>query len=415
MKVIIMEVLSMIKKTKWIEAAGIVFLALFFAALAFAQEIETVDGVRIVHNGKTGRWGKTPKISLELIRTLGDINAEDENIAFYMPGDIVFDAQGNWIILDSGNHRIQEFSPDGQFLATIGRQGQGPGEMSFPASLDLDSSGKLVISDPNNQRIQLLTPNGKEFKTIRIPQGAVGVVRVLSSGRLVMGGSAGFIIMGMGEENKNKELPQLMKIIDLDGHILKEFGDQHNYKHLLLNRMGNQVLFTVDSRDHIYLAFPYQNRIEKYSPEGVLLWRADRELDYSMAPPKNKGKREASGGNVSIQAPQMNRCSNGIAVDGQGRIWVITLTRQIKDDEKVNQMISVQMVNGQRSMNMKLKGNTDIEKTDMYKIQIFAPDGMLLGEIPLQHFADSITIQNNKVFLVDKLRGTKYYEYKISQ
>jgi len=51
----------------------------------------------------------------------------------------------------------------------------------------------------------------------------------------------------------------------------------------------------------------------------------------------------------------------------------------------------------------------------MYKIQIFAPDGMLLGEIPLQHFADSITIQNNKVFLVDKLRGTKYYEYKISQ
>jgi len=408
---IIVEVKNM-KNTK--RGIAVIFLILLFAfSTTYSQKVETVDGIRVVHNGDEGKWGKDSKISLELVKTLGDINAEDENIAFYMPVDIVFDAQGNWYILDSGNHRIQKFTPEGQYLDTIGSQGQGPGEMSYPVSLDINADGNLVVSDPNNQRVQILKPDGKELKTIRMPQGKVGASRVLTSGQMVMNASGGFIMMGMGEEDKDKELPKLMKIIDLEGKTQKEFGTQHDYKNMMLNRMGNATLFAVDKDNNIYLAFPFQNRIEKYSPEGKLLWKSDRELNYSMAPPKNKGKREVSGGNVRIQAPQMNRCTNGVAVDEKGRIWVVTLDRQIKEDEKVSQSISVMMSGGQRSMNVKVVGNTELEKTDMYKLQIFDSQGILLGSIPLNHFVDGITIKKDRVYLVDKLRGTKYYEYKI--
>ena len=39
--------------------------------MAAAQKIETVDGVRIVHNEKGGIWAGSPKVKLELVRTIG--------------------------------------------------------------------------------------------------------------------------------------------------------------------------------------------------------------------------------------------------------------------------------------------------------------------------------------------------------
>ena len=59
---------------------------------------------------------------------IGELETEDENIAFHIPSDIVIDEQGNIYILDSGNHRIQKFDPEGNYLASFGRKGQGPGE-----------------------------------------------------------------------------------------------------------------------------------------------------------------------------------------------------------------------------------------------------------------------------------------------
>ena len=51
-------------------------------APARAQKTETVDGVRVVHNRGEGIWAKSPRISLEKIRALGDIEAESEGLQF---------------------------------------------------------------------------------------------------------------------------------------------------------------------------------------------------------------------------------------------------------------------------------------------------------------------------------------------
>ncbi len=143
------------------------FLALAFLGLSvysYAQKIETVDGVRTVHNTKTGLWGKNPEVQLRLVQTIGDLNTEDENLAFNNPNDVAVDSAGNIYILDAANQRIQKFSPEGKFLATIGRKGQGPGEFNFPSSLDVDPNGNLVVLDGSVKKIQILTPEGKEQK-----------------------------------------------------------------------------------------------------------------------------------------------------------------------------------------------------------------------------------------------------------
>jgi len=68
---------------------------------------------------------------------------------------------------------------------------------------------------------------------------------------------------------------------------------------------------------------------------------------------------------------------------------------------------------GERKMSMKVEGNTEVEKTDMYKLEIFSTEGELLGSLAVDHFVDGIYIKGSRLFLWDGLRAAKFYEYKI--
>ena len=398
---------------KFLRMIGFISVMVIFTfIISRAQKVETVDGVRVVHNEKNGKWGKTPKISIEFVKTIGDIESEDENILFYMPSDIVFDSQGNMYILDTGNHRIQKFNPDGKFLASIGRKGQGPAEFQYPLSLDVDSEGYLYVADSGNQRIQVLKPDGTDHKTIQMIKADVGPIKIAKSGDMIMG-SGGFMSFGPGGMNEDEGLPKLMKVLNLEGEVQKEFGEKKDYNDFLMNRIGNAFHYTVDKNNNIYVSFDNQNRIDKYSPEGEILWKSDRVLNYDTTKPKKKGSDERRGGMRTIRAPEMNRCSSGIAVDNTGRILVVTQKRQIKEDELVQTNARVMMQDGVRNMTISITGNTDVMETDMYQLEIYAPDGILLGKLQLNQFVDDIRIEKDRIYLLDKMRGMQYYEYKI--
>jgi len=393
--------------------ALILTICVLATALAAGQKIETVYGVKLVHNSGPGAWGKTAKVALEPVRTLGDVDTADENVAFYMPSAIAVDGGGNLYVLDTGNHRVQKFGPDGKHLATLGRQGQGPGEFYFPAWLDIDPQGFLYVSDPNNQRIQVLTPDGKDHKTIKgLAQGA-GTVFLGKPGELVTGAPRMRFMMNE-EEKKPAALPKLIKVLDLEGKPVREFGDPVDFKNELVNNAANEAILTVDGAGRTYVVFPAQNRIEKYDADGRLLWRADRELPYSMEI-RDKGEVKRDGGSVTIRGPQLNRCAAGVAVDGQGRIWVATLTRQIKKEEQVGLAVTATMnEGGGRTIGYKPQGEgLELRTTDAYKLEVFDADGVLLGSLPLDSFVDGIFIRGDRLFLMDKFRGTQFKEYRI--
>jgi sugar lactone lactonase YvrE len=390
------------------------FVLISLAALASAgQKVETVGGVRVVHNSGPGAWGKTAKVALEPVLTLGDVDTADENLAFYMPSAIAVDAAGSLFVLDTGNHRVQKFGPDGKYLATYGRQGQGPGEFYYPAGLAIDALGFLYVSDPNNQRIQVLTPDGKDHKTIKGLEQGVGVLYVGRSGELVTGAPRVRLMMDPGED-KPSALPKLVHVRDADGKTVREFGDPVDFDHELLNTSANEVIMTVDGAGQVYLVFTVQNRIEKYAADGRLLWRADRELPYSMEI-KDKGEIKRDGNSVSIRGPQLNRCAAGVAVDGQGRIWVVTMTRQLKREEQVGTAISMTSgTGGGRTIGYKVQGEgQELRTTDAYKLEVFGADGALLGSLPLDIFVDGVFISGDRLFLMDKYRGTQFREYRI--
>lgn len=395
-------------------SVAILVLLVFLGGAYSWQKIETVNGVRLVHSKKGGLWGKSPKVALIPVQTLGDLYAEDEKYAFHMPSDVALDAAGNIYVLDAGNHRIQKFDKNGKYLATIGRQGQGPGEFYLPASLEIDEKGNLYVSDPNQQRFIILTPEGREMKTIRLEENMGAEFVLLKSEHILMGTGSMFIWGGPRGADKAAPASYLLKVLDIDGKLVRELGVPSKVRNELLRSTLDRTFFTADAAGSVYLAFPAQNRIDKYAPDGKLLWKADRDLNYEMDV-LDKGKVDQKGTSVSIMAPRVNTCSAGIAVDAKGRVWVVTLNRQLKKEEQVSTQVGVTMADGKRSMSYKVVGDQDIQTTDAYKIEIFGPDGVLLGEIPLKIFVDGIFIFGDRLFILDKLRGTKFYEFKIEE
>jgi hypothetical protein len=209
------------KKYWFASLIGLIFaMALSDSA---AQKIETVNGVRVVHNVKGGLWGNQPKVALELVGKIGDVDAEDENAAFHHPSDVDMDKDGNIYILDTGNSRIQKFGPDGKYLATIGRKGQGPGEFIMPESLDIDAAGNMIVHDPIQFRFQVLMADGSDARIIVMKDEWVYKVRRLSSGNFAAKGSTYPRPGEKGEEPKHSQM-RLLRIVDHQGRVLDSFG-----------------------------------------------------------------------------------------------------------------------------------------------------------------------------------------------
>ncbi|MFN8512335.1 MAG: hypothetical protein U0232_26815 [Thermomicrobiales bacterium] len=67
---------------------------------------------------------------------------------------IAIDPWGNIYVVDSGNDRVQQFSPDGAFVAAWGGVGSTPGQFRSPGAITIDQRGNVYVADSGNFRIQ---------------------------------------------------------------------------------------------------------------------------------------------------------------------------------------------------------------------------------------------------------------------
>ncbi len=370
--------------------------------LAAPQPGDLKDGARIVHNVK-GKWGASPKVRLEPIRVIGDADTDDENLAFNMPNDLVEDGRGNIYIADSANARIQKLDKDGAFIATLGRRGQGPGEFTSVRSLAIDPDDRLYAFDAGQRRVTILTSEGREARTIRLLKGNISGLRLMKDGSLLVGEP-----LRSGPRQDVVPPRILLKIIDDQETVKAEFGSPVDYGEPVTSQVGNSIYFTIGSDNGPVAAFSYQNRVEKYTPAGRIVWRADRPLNFDTKVIE-KGKFESTPTTSTFRGPNMNRCSNGVAVDAAGRIWVVTYRRQIKPEE----ILRISVSGSQSGSTRKVEGNTDLRTTDMFQLDVFDPEGTLLGTLPVTQFVDGIWIYGDRLYLLDRDRGVAYHQYRI--
>jgi DNA-binding beta-propeller fold protein YncE len=80
------------------------------------------------------------------------------NGEFESPQGIAIDSEGNILIADTGNNRIQEFNSAGEFVRKY--SGEGENALKSPAGVAIDSEGKVWVSDTGNNRIERFSAKG---------------------------------------------------------------------------------------------------------------------------------------------------------------------------------------------------------------------------------------------------------------
>ncbi len=130
--------------------------------------IEEVDGVTVVKNPKEGIWDSKENgdvtISQEL--KIGELDGPEEFL-FANIADVAVNSKGDIYVADSRLNEIRKFDKGGEYLLTIGRPGQGPGEFRSVSILTINSQDDLIAFDGRSDHISVFSDNGEHKKTIQ--------------------------------------------------------------------------------------------------------------------------------------------------------------------------------------------------------------------------------------------------------
>ena len=85
---------------------------------------------------------------------------------FNRPEGLCVDANDRLYVADSCNHRIQVFSPAGEYLRAHGTAGAGRGELSYPYDIRVDPAGRQYVCEFGNSRIQIFDVNDQPLETL---------------------------------------------------------------------------------------------------------------------------------------------------------------------------------------------------------------------------------------------------------
>ena len=110
---------------------------------------------------------------VDTVAVLGDAFADDAyQFNEVDDGGLAADAAGNLYVLDRQGKRVLKYGPDGRHLATYGREGEGPGELSQPMSLAVGPGDTVWVADFTNTRFTGYPQDGGDPATVAFPEDA---------------------------------------------------------------------------------------------------------------------------------------------------------------------------------------------------------------------------------------------------
>lgn len=176
-------------------------------------------------------------------------------------------------VADSGNNRVQVFSPDGVYLRMLGNEGVG---LKNPSDVTLGLNGMIYVADNGNGRIVRFKPN-MQLDSVIGEKGAfkdiVGI-RVDEDGRI-------FVLEGGGQEQ--------IKMLSKDGKFIMKFGSRGTGGANFLQPSGMDysvsTIFVADAGNKRVLKIKVMDVPEEPTGvaitfdgrESILSWRKGRE------------------------------------------------------------------------------------------------------------------------------------------
>jgi hypothetical protein len=264
--------------------------------------IEYEDGIKVIKNPNEPLHGE---IKLELKEDLSIGREDDENYMFYRVRDIALDSHDNIYIMDSGNSRIQKFDSKGQFLQTIGRKGQGPGEFERPRRLSIDSQNNIYVED--REQIKIHDSNGKFRKSISI-NGSVSEFAVDSEGNIFAN-----VRLFSREELKHRRM--FIKV-NPEGKVLTKFIEFSEPGFGLVK--GEKGILTLslylEYHPHLYFSCVNENTFTYGISSEYQIFVIDKDGNHRMSIQKEEGHQTVS---RKEKDAIINRFEESLARQGQ--------------------------------------------------------------------------------------------------
>ena len=174
---------------------------------------------------------------------------------FWGPRDLALDAAGNVYVADTGNKRVQKFSPEGEFLAQVGGGGVVAGRFEEPTGLAFGPDGSLYVADTWNRRVQKfsadLQPAGEWPIQSWASESVINkpYLRVSQTGQVYVGDPEGYRIL----------------VFDAGGEYLMSFG-QYGFD---LASFALPLGMAFDAEGNLYVVDSDNSRVLKFGAESL--------------------------------------------------------------------------------------------------------------------------------------------------
>lgn len=79
----------------------------------------------------------------------------------YYPTNLAFGPDGDLYVSETGNFRVQRFTPDGRYVSSLGQVGRGFGQFARPKGIGVDRRGRIYVVDAAFENVQLFDAEGR--------------------------------------------------------------------------------------------------------------------------------------------------------------------------------------------------------------------------------------------------------------
>jgi sugar lactone lactonase YvrE len=174
---------------------------------------------------------------------------------FIEPWGIALDADGNILVADTWNHRIQKFDSEGNFLlqwGVSGLAGDGLDRLWGPRGIAISPDGKVYVTDTGNKRVVVFTSDGK------------ALFEFDSSEDARLDEPVGIALGPEGKVYVSDTWNMRVAVFSQDGKYLSSFPIQGWNS----DSMDNKPYLAVDHGGNIYVTDPEGYRVLIFSNDG---------------------------------------------------------------------------------------------------------------------------------------------------